>query len=51
MPKHTDSTKIEKIRNLKNEILTMRHEELDSLSSEYIHELRDLSRVINTIFS
>ena len=43
--------KIEKIRLIKNEILTMRHEELDNLSSDYIQELRDLARVINTIFN
>jgi hypothetical protein len=48
--KYTDSIKLEKVRALKTEILTMKHEELDTLNSDYIHELKDLARVIYSIF-
>jgi hypothetical protein len=41
---------MERVRSLKNDILTMRHEELESLSPEYTNELKDLARVILSIF-
>ena len=43
--------KIEEIRKIKKDILTLTHNELEKLNVDYVYELKDLAKVIFTIFS
>jgi hypothetical protein len=45
-----DCSKLDDIRSLKREILTMKHEELEDLNPDYVNELKDLARVVFSIF-
>jgi hypothetical protein len=43
--------RIEEIRKIKKDILTLTHDELEKLNVDYVYELKDLAKVIFTIFS